>query len=74
MKIPGLKNIINEMENVLDELLSVFAMTEKQINKFDQKKLFNLKDEEKQRFKKNIHKFGNLWANIKHIKVYVTAG
>jgi len=60
MKIPGLKNIINEMENVLDELLSVFAMTEKQINKFDQKKLFNLKDEEKQRFKKNIHKFGNL--------------
>ena len=53
MKIPGLKNIINEMENVLDELLSVFAMTEKQINKFDQKKLFNLKDEEKQRFKKN---------------------
>lgn len=39
MKIPGLKNIINEMENVLDELLSVFAMTEKQINKFDQKKL-----------------------------------
>lgn len=60
MKIPGLKNIINEMENVLDELLSVFAMTEKQINKFDQKKLFKLRDEEKQRFKKNIHKFGNL--------------
>ena len=74
MKIPGLKNIINEMENVLDELLSVFAMTEKQINKFDQKKLFKLRDEEKQRFKKNIHKFGNLWANIKHIEVYVTAG
>lgn len=60
MKIPGLKNIINEMENVLDELLSVFAMTEKQINKFDHKKLFKLRDEEKQRFKKNIHKFGNL--------------
>ena len=43
MKIPGLKNIINEMENVLDELLSVFAMTEKQINKFDHKKLFKLR-------------------------------
>ena len=60
MAIPGLKNIINEMENVLDGLISIFEMTEKQINKLDQRKLFNLKDKEKQRFKKNKQKLGNL--------------
>lgn len=60
MEIPGLKNIINEMENVLDGLICIFEMTEKQINKLDQRKLFNLKDKEKQRFKKNKQKLGNL--------------
>ena len=60
MAIPGLKNIINEMKNVLDGLISIFEMTEKQINKLDQRKLFNLKDKEKQRFKKNKQKLGNL--------------
>ena len=61
------------MENVLEEFISICAMTEKQINKFDKKKLFNLKDEETQKFKKNVHKCENLWASIKHIEVYVTA-
>ena len=55
-----MKNIINGMENVLEEFISIFVMTEKQINKFNKKELFNLKDEETQKFKKNIHKCENL--------------
>ena len=55
-----MKSIISEMENVLEEFISICAMTEKQINKFDKKKLFNLKDEETQKFKKNVHKCENL--------------